>query len=161
MNFIQRRIQQKKQQQEEQLRRTCSYSIQYLDTYISTLKNDIKNLLANTKNILDNDAYILLWDIENIEMYYSSFLHDLKQEEFTYKETYFKNIKEESKQKAEFMHKIKKQYRAEFESIYDNFKRISKGCNFPRRNEILGLMRKAFDFDSSKYYAHDQFMIMH
>ena len=58
------------------------------------------------------------------------------------------------------MHKLKKQYRAEFESIYNNFKRVTKGHDFPRRNEILGIMRKAFDFDSTKYYAPDQFIIM-
>jgi len=160
MNFIQKRIQQKQKEQEEQLRRTCSYSVQYLDIYISTLKNDIKELLANPKNIIDNDAYSLLWDIENIEMYYNSFLHDLKQEEFTSKTCYVIKYAEESKQKAEFMHKMKKQYRAEFESIYNNFKRITKGHDFPGRNEILGKMRKAFDFDSSKYYAPDQFIIM-
>ena len=39
-----------------------------------------------------------------------------------------------------------------FECIYNNFKRITKGVDFPKRNEILGKMRKAFDFDSSKYY---------
>ena len=58
------------------------------------------------------------------------------------------------------MHQLKKQYRKEFETIYNNFKRITKGCDFPRRNEILSKMRKAFDFDSAKYYAPDQYIIM-
>ena len=59
------------------------------------------------------------------------------------------------------MHKLKKQYRKEFESIYHNFQRVTKGRNFPKRNEILGIMRKAFDFDSSKYYSNDdQFVLM-
>ena len=48
----------------------------------------------------------------------------------------------------------------EFEKIYYTFKRITKCYDFPIRNEIVGLMRKAFDFDSSKYYAPDQFIIM-
>ena len=58
------------------------------------------------------------------------------------------------------VHKVKKQYRMEFEKIYYTFKRITKCYDFPIRNEIVGLMRKAFDFDSSKYYAPDQFIIM-
>jgi hypothetical protein len=53
----------------------------------------------------------------------------------------------------EYMTKKKKEYRHIFERFYINFKRVSKGYDFPRRNEILGLMRRAFDFDSSKYYT--------
>ena len=71
-----------------------------------------------------------------------------------------KKIAESAKEQAKFMHKIRQQYRKEFESIYDTFKRVSKGRDFPRRNEILGKMRKSFDFDSTKYYAPDQFLIM-
>ena len=58
------------------------------------------------------------------------------------------------------MHSLKKQYRKEFESIYNGFEHLSKGKEIPNRNSILNLMRKAFDFDSSKYYAPDQFIIM-
>ena len=164
MGFIQKRIQQKKLEQEEQLKRECSYYASCIDSRISYFKNAINKLSTDIKRhttITNDFALELICEIDFLEEYYERFLHDLKQEEFTYKETYFKNVKEESKQKAEFMHKLKKQYRVEFENIYNNFKRITKGVNFPRRNEILGLMRKAFDFDSSKYYStDDQFIIM-
>ena len=160
MNFIQKRIQQKKLEQEKQLKNECSaYAIAGIENSIRRLKCLINKLSLNKKDNCIDDLDILC-EVEFIEYDYENFLHDLKQEEFTYKETYFKNVKEESKQKAEYMHKLKKQYRAEFESIYHNFHRATKGYNFPRRNEILGIMRKAFDFDSSKYYAHDQFFIM-
>lgn len=159
MSFIQKRIQQKKQEQEEQLKMECSYSILRIEEYTSYLKKDILNLINNRKSISPEFADNFIWRLERLEDLYNRFLHDLKRTEFTYKETYFKNVKEESKQKAEFMYKIKKQYRVEFEKIYDTFKRITKGNNFPRRNEILSLMRKAFDFDSSKYYAPERFII--
>ena len=161
MNFIRKRIQQKRLEQEKQLRKNCSYSVSYLDIYINTLKNDIKTCMLDPKNITFDDASYLLLDLEQIERHYNSFLHDLKQEEFTSKRTWNKKIAESAKEQAEFMHKIRQQYRKEFESIYDAFKRVSKGRDFPRRNEILGKMRKAFDFDSSKYYSNDdQFIIM-
>lgn len=161
MNFIQKRIEQKRLEQEEQLRKNCSYSVSYLDIYINTLKNDIKTCMLDPKNITIDDAGDLLWDLEQIERHYNSFLHDLKQQEFTSKTCYVVKYAEDAKQKAEFMHKIRQQYRKEFESIYDTFKRVSKGRDFPRRNEILGKMRKAFDFDSSKYYSNDdQFVLM-
>jgi len=164
MNFIQKRIQQKKLEQEEQLKTQCSYYIGHVDSRIAYFKNAINKLSIDIKKhitITSDYALELICEIDFLEEYYERFLHDLKQEEFTYKETYFKNVKEESKQKAEFMHKLKRQYRVEFENIYNNFKRLSKTVDFPRRNEILGLMRKAFDFDSSKYYStDDQFMIM-
>lgn len=161
MNFIQKRIQQKKLEQEEQLKRECSaYAIAGIENSIRRLKSLISKLSLNKKDNCIDDLDILC-EVEFIEDDYEKFLHDLKQKEFTYKETYFKNVKEESKKKAEFMHKLKKQYRVEFEKIYDTFKRITKGHDFPRRNEILGKMRKAFDFDSSKYYSNDdQFVLM-
>lgn len=161
MNFIQKRIEQKKLEQEEQLKNQCSgYAIAGIENSIRRLKSLINKLSINKKDNGVDDLDILC-EVEFIEEDYEKFLHDLKQEEFTYKETYFKNVKEESKKNAEFMHKLKKQYRIEFESIYHNFQRVTKGHDFPRRNEILGKMRKAFDFDSSKYYStDDQFIIM-
>lgn len=153
MNFIQKMIQQKKLEKEEQLKREYCYSMINIEKCISILKDDIKTFSIYQKNITPELICDFMHHMIHLEAHYDKFLHDLKQEEFTYKETYFKNVKEESKKKAEFMHKMKKQYRVEFEKIYDNFKRISKGCNFPRRNEILSKMRTAFDFDSNKYYG--------
>lgn len=160
MNFIQKRIQQKRQEQEEQLKNEYSFSMFRIEKYISIIKDDLVDFLDERKNIPTELIDEFIYHLQCFDNLYNIFLKDLKEAEFTYKETYFKNIKEESKQKAEFMHKVKKQYRMEFEKIYDTFKRITKGYDFPRRNEILGLMRKAFDFDSSKYYAPDQFIIM-
>ena len=160
MGFIQKRIMQKQLEKEQQLKNECSgYAIAGIENSIRRLKALINKLSLNKKDS-GVDNLDILCEVEFIEDYYEKFLHDLKQYEFTYKETYFKNVKEESKQKAEFMHKLKKQYRKEFESIYHNFQRVTKGSNFPKRNEILGIMRKAFDYDSTKYYAHDQFIIM-
>ena len=55
------------------------------------------------------------------------------------------------KQEVKHMLQFKKEFRVEFEKIYNNFKRISKGYDYPGRKEILGMMRRVFDFDSSKY----------
>ena len=161
MNFIQKRIEQKKLEQEEQLKREYCCSMLVIEDYIDNIKDLITKIASNKKSISDFDMYHFIWYLEYLEEHYSDFLHDLKQEEFTSKRTWNKKIAESAKEQAEFMHKMKKQYRAEFERIYNNFKRISKGVNFPRRNEILGIMRKAFDFDSSKYYSNDdQFIII-
>lgn len=161
MNFIQKRIQQKKIEQEEQLKKEYSYYMIRVERWMSLIKEDIFDLVDACKNIEPEPIEEFISHLQRLEYYYSQFLRDLKKEEFIYKEPYFKNVKEESMQKVEFMQKMKKQYRVEFEKIYDTFKRVTKGTNFPRRNEILGLMRKAFDFDSSKYYSNDdQFVLM-
>ena len=161
MGFIEKPTQSTKRKDEEQFKMECSYSILRIEEYIPYLKKDILNLINNRKNISPELINNFIWRIERVEELYNRFLHDLKQYEFTYKETHFKNIKRDSIQKVEFMHELKKQYRKEFENIYDKFSRISKNINnFPRRNEILSFMRKAFDFDSTKYYAHDQFILM-
>ena len=55
------------------------------------------------------------------------------------------------KQEVKNMLQFKKEFRVEFEKIYNDFKRVSKGYNYPGRKEILGMMRRVFDFDSSKY----------
>ena len=160
MSFIQKRIMQKQLEKEQQLKNECSaYAIAGIENSIRSLKTLINKLSLNKKDS-GVDNLDILCEVKFIEDYYEKFLHDLKHYEFRYKETYFKNVKEESKQKAEFMHKLKKQYRKDFESIYHNFQRVTKGRDFPRRNEILTIMRKAFDFDSSKYYAPDQFILI-
>ena len=64
------------------------------------------------------------------------------------------------KQKIDYMHSLKKQYRKEFESIYSGFEHLSKGKEIPNRNSILSLMRKAFDFDSTKYNTRDDQLII-
>ena len=161
MNFIQKRIEQKRLEQEEQLKNQCSgYAIAGIENSIRRLKSLINKLSLNKKDS-GVDNLDILCEVEFIEEYYEKFLHDLKQYEFTYKHAYSKKIEDSAKQKIDYMHKLKKQYRKEFESIYHNFQRVTKGRNFPRRNELLGIMRKAFDFDSSKYYPTDnQFIIM-
>lgn len=55
------------------------------------------------------------------------------------------------KRQVKYMLQFKKEFRVEFEKIYNNFKRVSKGYDYPGRKEILGMMRRVFDFDSSKY----------
>ena len=152
MNFIQKRIQQKKLEQEEQLKSEYSFLMIRVEKYISIIKDDLRDIVDERKNISTELIDDFVFHLLTLDSLYNLFLKDLKQEEFTSKRTWNKKIAESAKQKAEYMHKQKKQYRVEFESIYNNFKRITKGHNFPRRNEILGLMRKAFDFDSSKYY---------
>lgn len=161
MNFIQKMLLQKNLEKEQKMKSQYSYTILNVEKFITIIKSDISNIADERRNITRELIRELMLHILQIEDMYNRFLHDLKQTEFTYENTYSTNIKANSKQKAEFMHKLKKQYRVEFEKIYDTFKRITKGNDFPRRNEILGLMRNAFDFDSSKYYAPDQFIIMH
>lgn len=151
MNFIQKLIQQKKLEKELQFRRTCSRYINRVEDNIYYLKDAIKRF-SNSKTYTEDDILEIKTAIELLEYDYSRFLYDLKDAEFTHKNTYYKYVKANCKQQAEYMHKLKKQYRVEFEIIYNNFRRATKGYNFPGRNEMLGSMRKAFDFDSSKYY---------
>ncbi len=161
MRFIQKQVEKKRLEREQQLKNECSaYAIAGIENSIRRLKSLINKLSINKKDS-GVDNLDILCEVEFIEEYYEKFLHDLKQEEFTYKHAYSKKIEDSAKQKIDYMHKLKKQYHVEFENIYNNFKRVTKGRNFPRRNELLGIMRKVFDFDSSKYYSNDdQFVLM-
>lgn len=155
MNFIQKRIQQKRLQEEakkeEIFKQKCCHSIPLLEFCMENLKTRIDNFSINKKGITTQDAEDFIFNIMQIEVYYGAFLRMLK--------VYEKDNKKfvcYTQRELEYMTKKKKEYRHIFERFYINFKRISKGCDFPRRNEILGKMRKAFDFDSSKYYAQFQ-----
>ena len=55
----------------------------------------------------------------------------------------------------------KKKYRHDFERLYINFRRATKGCDFPRRNEILGKMRKAFDFDNTYHQQVEKAILIY
>jgi hypothetical protein len=157
MNFIQKLIQQNKQKKVEQLKNEYSFSIIKLEDHISILKNDIITLQNQRKNILPDFIDKLSFHLILLEKEYVDFLCDLKAYEYDSEYNCFKNRKENARKKAEYMQKLKKQYRVEFEKIYDSFKRISKGCDFPNRNKILNQMRKAFDFDNSRYLCKTGF----
>lgn len=161
MNFIQKRIQQKKLEKEEQLKREYSFSMLSVEKYIPLIKKEAMGLVSHDKATTSEQIDDFIFLLERFEDYYNRFLYALKESEYVYKNTYNKKIAESEKKKAEFMHKVKKQYRKAFETIYDTFKRVSKGCELPRRNEVLGKLRSVFDFDSTKYYAPDRFIIMH
>ena len=160
MSFLQKRIQQKRLQEEakkeEFLKQKCCHSIPFLEHCMKNLKGKIDNFSVNKKNITDLDAEDFIFNITQIEVFYNHFLRMLKVYEKDNKKLVCYTQKE-----LDYMIKKKKEYRHAFERFYINFKRVSKGCDFPRRNEILGKMRKAFDFDSSKYYSNDdQFVLM-
>ena len=161
MNFIQKLIQQNNQKKEEQLKNEYSFSIVKLEDHISILKNDLANLQNLRKNLSPNFTDTLLFHLILLEKGYVDFLCDLKEAEYDSEYNCFTNRKENARKKAEYMQKLKKQYRIEFEKIYDSFKRISKGCDFPRRNEVLTKMRKTFDFDGKvSSYSTSQFELM-
>lgn len=153
MNFIQNLIQQNKLKQEEAFKRDCCASIIPLEQSIEFIKKDISLFSANKKGLSLWDTRTILIDLDNINTNYSNFMCDLNTYKHQFDGPYFKYMKDELKKQIDYMLQLKKGYRKEFESIYNNFKRITKGRNLPERNEILGIMRKTFDFDSSKYHA--------
>ena len=159
MNFIQKRMQERKLQEEarkeELFKAKCCPSILYLEAKITELKEFLDYLSINRKDVSLCEIDGLMHTIKEIDMYYCGFLRDLKRYQSP------KTFTCVNADKLDYMLKKKKEYRHAFERLYINFGRVSKGYNFPRRNEILGLMRKAFDFDSSKYYSNDdQFVLM-
>ena len=154
MCFIQQYIEKKKFEKEEKelkIKNSCSASISILDDLIPELRNWINHIASNKKDISDYSVKYLLQLLSFVNVNYSNFVWDLNLHKVRYERPFHQN-KNEIKEKIDYMMQKKKEYRVEFESIYNTFKRVTKGVNFPRRNEILGLMRKAFDFDSSKYY---------
>ena len=154
MGFIQNRIQERQQLKEAILKSECSSSIASLDKFIPWTKEVIKKTMSK-KDLTLKDSNEIKWYVNVLDGHYGRFLDDLKEMEFMYSCKLPKNEKESLKQKVDYMHSLKKQYRKEFESIYNGFEHLSKGKKIPNRNSILVLMRKAFDFDSSKYNTRD------
>ena len=154
MIFIQQRIQEKQQLQEAILKSECSSSINRLDLFIPWTKDVIKEISSKNNISYDNTKEIVRY-INILDRHYSQFIIDLKDKEFMYSCKLPKNEKESLKQKVDYMHSLKKQYRKEFESIYNGFDHLSKNKEMPSRNDILSFMRKAFDFDSTKYNTRD------
>ena len=154
MRFIKELIQNQQQLKEAILKSECSSSINHLDLFIPWTKDVIKEI-SSKKNISVDDSQEIERYIDTLNRHYSQFIIDLKDKEFMYSCKLPKNEKESLKQKIDYMHSLKKQYRKEFESIYNRFEHLSKGKEITNRNSILSLMRKAFDFDSSKYNTRD------
>ncbi len=159
MTFIRKMIERNKQHKEELFKKCCSYSMIHLEEYIPYLKDDIDNIRIYKDNI-DGMLSEFCYDLTMVGRFYESFLYDLKKHEFTEKNTFYKNVKEYTQPKIEYMLQKKKQYRAEFESIYDNFKRTTKGMNIPERNKLLTQMREVFDFDSTKYHKPGEYILI-
>lgn len=159
MTFIRKMIEQRRLKKEEIFKKGCSYSMIQLEEYIPYLKDDVSNI-RTFKSELKDVLSDFRADLAMVDRFYQNFLHDLKKYEYTEKNTYFKNVKEYTQPKIEYMSDKKKQYRAEFESIYENFKRTTKGMNIPERNIMLKQMREVFDFDSTKYHKPEEFIII-
>ena len=159
MGFIQQRIQERNKIKEAEYKMECSHAIPSIDNFIPWTKEVIKKTMSK-KDLTLKDSNEIKWYVNVLDGHYGRFLDDLKEMEFMYSCKLPKDEKESLKQKVDYMHSLKKQYRREFESIYNGFEHLSKGKKIPNRNSILSLMRKAFDFDSSKYYAPDQFILM-
>ena len=154
MNFIQKRIYERKLKEEklkeDAFKRSCCPSMVSLEYCMENLKNQIDAFSINKKHISTIDVERFINDIDLINMFNADFLRTLK----SCQNKNFGAIMQ--RDKIDYMLKKKKEYRYIFERFYINFKRVSKGYDFPRRNEILGLMRNAFDFDSSKYHNPEQ-----
>ena len=156
MNFIKKMILDRKQakqlEEEIKLKSSCSRYMMRVEDHIDLLKMELAYLKSHRKKVNPITIRSFISMINLVKTYYTLFLDDLKDSEYLYNNTHYKNVKTDLKPQIEYMHKKKKEYRIEFENIYCNFKCISKGVEFPNRNEILGLMRDAFDFDGSKYH---------
>ena len=160
MSFIKRRIHERNEIKEAQYKMECSYAIPSIDKFIPWTKEVIKKTMSK-KDLTLKDSNEIMWYVNVLDGHYGRFISDLKEKEFIYECKLPDKEKESLKQKIDYMHSLKKQYRKEFESIYSGFEHLSKGKEIPNRNSILSLMRKAFDFDSSKYYSNDdQFVLM-
>ncbi|MFQ6723931.1 MAG: hypothetical protein ACLRFE_01170 [Clostridia bacterium] len=155
MNFIQKAIKQNKEKKEIEYQQSVCIVIPTIEITINNLKNRISYFGQTKHNITQENIDNFLYFLDILNSSYINFLFDLRLYQQKYKQPYNSDIKDDIKEKIDYMLEKKKEYRKEFESIYDNFKRTTKGVDFPRRNEILGLMRKAFDFDSSKYYQYN------
>ncbi len=164
MNFIKKMIldaKQKKQlEKERELKASCSRYMFSIENNIDLLKIELEHFKQHKGKLDYSTSRDFVSMLSLIQANYYCFLDDLRYTEYAYNSTYYKNVKEDLKPKIEYMHQKKKEYRAEFESIYRNFKRVSKGAEFPNRNEIIRLMRTAFDFDSSKYHQEENSQLM-
>lgn len=154
MSFIKRRIQERNEIKEAQYKMECSYAIPSIDKFIPWTKDVIKKVTSSkTADLKDSNE--IMWYVNVLDGHYGRFISDLKEKEFIYGCKLPDKEKESLKQKIDYMHSLKKQYRKEFESIYSGFEHLSKGKEIPNRNSILSFMRKAFDFDSTKYNTRD------
>ena len=154
MSFIQQRIQEKQQLKEAILKSECSSSINRLDLFIPWTKEVIKEI-SSKKNISVDDSKEIARYIDTLNRHYSQFICDLQEKELIYSCKIPESEKKSLKLKIDYMYSLKKQYRKEFESIYNSFANLSKGKEFPKRNELLSNMRVVFDFDSTKYNTRD------
>ena len=154
MGFISELIQKNNNIKEAKYKAECSSSIASLENFIPWTKEVIKKTMSK-KDLTLKDSNEIKWYVNVLDGHYGRFLDDLKEMEFMYSCKLPKGEKESLKQKIDYMYSLKKQYRKEFESIYNGFEHLSKGKKIPNRNSILNLMRKAFDFDSTKYNTRD------
>ncbi|MFQ6723930.1 MAG: hypothetical protein ACLRFE_01165 [Clostridia bacterium] len=160
MNFIQKRILQNKLEREKELKYDCCACIPTIESFINALNGRIEFFMCNKKNINNDDIAHFLQLLKRLDDNYTYFIIQLKEYEASCPDRPSKHPISDLEEKVNYMQQLRKEFRFEFESIYNNFKRITKGLNIPGRNAILTQMRNIFDFDSSKYYAHDQFIIM-
>jgi hypothetical protein len=157
MNFIKIAIEKNNKKNNETKMRNYEenicHEIHTVDLLINNLKVCNKIFLDNKKNHIANQPDGFIWHLNMLSKSYNNFLLSLRDYQYKYEHANSEDKKASLKQKVDYMLQKKIEYRLAFESIYHNFKRVTKGIDFPRRNEILGIMRKAFDFDSSKYYG--------
>ena len=154
--MILNKIQEKQLQKEEIFKADCSSYMPRIESCIKMLRTNLDTLRLNKKEVASFMIKDFVWSVHHIGSLYESFIRDLNHSKHIYATTFYGYLDPVLQEKIEYMHKKKKEYRIEFEKIYGHFKQISKGVNFPRRNEILKLMRRAFDFDSSVYYSKEE-----
>jgi len=152
MNFIQKIIQEKKLREEQSFKRECSVSMDHVEIMIDRLKQSMNLFLNDKKSITQDEVDKLIFHITQTETTYFGFIRDLKKYKCVHDNTYSKDIKICLNKRIKYMQQKKKEYRAEFESIYRIFKQSSKGLGIDERNAILNKMLVAFDFDSVEYY---------
>ena len=155
MRFLPKMIREKIEERnyiiERKFKEECCDSIIRIERHIDSLLNDIDGLSVD-RNPDQHSSRFILYDVATIKYNYGLVIEELKRYEHASKNPInYDDI--DFKIKLNYMIAKKKTFRKQFEGIYKNFKRVSKGLNFPRRNEILHSMHDAFDFDSSKYYG--------
>lgn len=157
MRFLPKMIREKIEERnyiiERNFKEECCDSILRIEGRIDSLLNDINDLSVN-RNPNKHSSRLILYDVGMIKYNYGLFIEELKRYEHASKNP-INDDDIDFKIKLNYMLAKKKKFRKQFEGIYKNFKRVSKGLNFPHRNEILHSMHDAFDFDSKIYYQKD------
>lgn len=167
--FIQECIKRYKEKKEFAYKMECSYAITSLDTHIKDLDNAVKKASSNkiessSKSISFKDYDRIKWFAQVVSRHYERFIRDLKEKELLYSCNMPEREKKSLKKEIDYMHNLKRQYKAEFSDIYGayvdlvyNTDTMEMQDSNPIASDILGIMNEGFDKADINYNnKHDK-----